>query len=114
MEYNRYDDQEELEFYPEDVEISSDDFDVAEEVPIYEERDAYDPIEDMLLHEAQQPFDLSELDGAEEVTETSAEEIPTEEFLSEDLTSEEMPEAHRAAGRRGQYCLRRRGGRGTA
>ena len=84
MDYNRYDDQEELVFDPEEIGLSSEDFESTDTLSTPEEAaDEYDPIADMLLHEAQQPFDLSELDGEE----ISIEEA-TERFLAEDISEE--------------------------
>ena len=75
MDQNRYDDQEELVFPSEDAENASS----------YSEPDPYDPIENMLLHTPQQPFDLSELDDPElEGTSLPAEE----ELLPEDYAEE--------------------------
>ena len=85
MEHNRYDDQEELDFLTENLELSSDDLEIPEDSSFSEEETAvFDPIEDMLLHEAQQPFDLSELDSAEAIPEEISEETPSEEISNEE------------------------------
>ena len=71
MEYNRYDDQEELEFLA----------DESEDISPYEESTEYMPEEEM----SNQPFDLSVLDDPE----LDEEELPEEEEYPEEIPEEE-------------------------
>ena len=82
MEHNRFEDQEEQDFSPENGDKAAI-FDT-------EEASSYDPIEDMLLHEPQQPFDLGVLEDPDLDGEPEKEFIP-EEASVEEFNSEPIP-----------------------